>query len=292
MAYAIMRMAKIKDKRGVVMAVQHNNRSRIPENANPVKSKNNLVYGGSTSETMARFEQILPKKIRSNAVMAVELVFTASPDFNGNWGGYLRESLDWGLKTFGIDTEEKDIRPAIQYAVHHDEKTDHVHLIVVPMKDGKLNAKHFIGGSRDRMAELQQDFWETVGKKYGLERGKSREETRARHTHHRLADLDEREKKINEEKKLLELQRQDLNRIANEEFADNVGKKIVATFADTLRTKKANKPEIKKFWEENFSQDLRKFAESRVDNIRASLIAAAKQKRDLSKTKSQDILRS
>jgi len=199
MSFCIMRMAKIKSKRDVVMTLQHNTRERIPVNADPEKTKKNLIYGGTTLESMSRFEGLMPEKIRSNAVMAVELVFTASPDFNGNWGGYLQSALSWGLETFGIDPEKKDIRPAINYAVHHDESTPHLHLLVVPLKDGKLNAKSFIGGSRDRMAELQNDFYEKVGKKFELERGQSRQETRARHSHHSLAaksaELDEREKK-------------------------------------------------------------------------------------------------
>jgi hypothetical protein len=70
------------------------------------------------------------------------------------------------------------------------------------MKDGKLNANFFIGGSRDRMAELQEDFYEKVGKQFDLNRGRPREETKARHTPHTLAATaaknDEREKKLNE----------------------------------------------------------------------------------------------
>ena len=209
MSFAIMRMAKIKSKRDVVMSLQHNTRERMPLNADPEKTKKNLVYGGTTAETMVRFDGLMPQKIRKNAVLAVELVMTASPDFKGHWGAYLKDSLDWALDTFGIDKEKKDIRPAIQYAVHHDEQTPHIHLMVVPLKDGKLNAKHFIGGSRERMAELQQDFFEKVGKKHELERGRPREETRAKHSHHTLAtktaeldarakELDGKEKKLNE----------------------------------------------------------------------------------------------
>jgi len=208
MAFCIMRMAKIKDHRGVTMALQHNTRERFPENADPNLTKKNQTYGGSTAESLCRFEEILPGKIRKNAVLAVELVMTASPDFgsspaHGNMGDYLTACDNWALKTFGIDLNKKDIRPAIHVAHHYDEKTPHTHILIVPMKDGKLNASHFIGGSRQRMAELQEDFYQTVGKRFGLDRGRSRKETRARHTHHRLADLDDREKKISEAENLI-----------------------------------------------------------------------------------------
>jgi hypothetical protein len=195
-------MAKLKSHRDVTMALQHNTRERMPSNADPSKTAKNLVYGGSAAESLVRFDGLMPDKIRSNAVQCVELVFTASPDFNGDWGGYLRSALDWGLETFGIDPKQKDIRPAISYAVHHDETTPHLHLLVVPLKDGKLNAKHFIGGSRDRMAELQEDFYQKVGKKFDLERGRSAAETRSRHSHHTLAgktaELEKKDQQLRE----------------------------------------------------------------------------------------------
>jgi len=202
MAFCIMRMEKIKDRRGVTMALQHNTRDRQPDNADPSKAQKNAFYGGTALECGARFDGLMPEKVRKNAVLAVEMVLTASPDFgsspkHGNWGDYLTACDMWALKTFGIDLNKKgDIRPAIHVAHHYDEKTPHTHILIVPLKDGKLNAKHFIGGSRDRMAELQQSFYEDVGQRFGLDRGRPREETRAKHTHQNLAALDNREKEL------------------------------------------------------------------------------------------------
>jgi len=48
----------------------------------------------------------------------------------------------------------------------------------MPLKDGKLNAKAFIGGKKYRMVELQDDFFEKVGKPLGMERGVHREHVR------------------------------------------------------------------------------------------------------------------
>jgi len=182
------------------MALQHNTRARMPPNADPEKTKKNVNYGGDMLDCLARYEDIMPEKIRANAVVAVELVMTASPDFNGDWGGYLSACNKWALETFGIDPSKKNILPAIHYAHHYDESTPHTHMLIVPLKDGRLNARHYIGGSRDRMAELQNDFYEKVGQQFELERGQSRAETRARHTPHTLAmaaaELEEKEKKI------------------------------------------------------------------------------------------------
>jgi len=195
-----MRMGKIKSKRDVVMALQHNTRERIPVNSDPKKVGLNRALGGDTADCLRRFDSVMPDKVRKNAVLAVELVMTASPDFNGKWEDYLLECDKWALKTFGVDPKSSDLRPMIHAVHHYDEKTPHTHMIIVPVKDGKLNAKFFIGGSRDRMAELQNDFFETVGRPFKLERGLSRSETKARHTPHTLAgeaaELKEREKKL------------------------------------------------------------------------------------------------
>jgi len=195
-----MRMAKIKDSGSVVRSLQHNTRERMPANADPGRSEQNFNFGGTVSESMARFSGKLPGKIRSNAVMAVELVMTASPDFNGDWKGYLKGCDEWAMGLFGAEN-------LVHIAHHFDESTPHAHLVFTPLKDGKLNANHFIGGSRDRMVELQEDFYEKVGKRFDLERGQSKSETKARHTPHTLAEksaeLDRREEKIQLREKVL-----------------------------------------------------------------------------------------
>lgn len=208
MSFCIMRMAKLKGWMNVRMSLQHNTRERMPPNADPKWSGENYNYGGDTEDTMCRMDRVMPEKIRDNAVYAVEVVMTASPDFSGNWKEYLQACDKWAQGIFGKEN--------LMHINHHfDESTPHTHILFTPIKDGKLNAKHFIGGHRDRMAELQNDFYEKVGKQFELERGQSREETKARHAHHTLAgkaaeldekaaELDEREIKFSEKEKRLQ----------------------------------------------------------------------------------------
>ncbi len=54
--------------------------------------------------------------------------------------------------------------------VHVDETTPHLHLNFVPINDGRLSSKSLF--DRHKLAELQTELWEQVGKKYGLQRGK------------------------------------------------------------------------------------------------------------------------
>jgi hypothetical protein len=206
-----MRMAKIKDSGSVVRSLQHNTRERMPANADPQKTKKNDIWGGDADEAMKRFEDKLPSEVRKNAVLAVELVMTASPDFVGDWNKYLIDCEQWAKKLFGGD------KNLLSVAIHRDETTPHTHVLIMPLKDGRLNANHFIGGSRDRMAELQEDFYEKVGKRFELERGQSKSETKSRHSHHTLAgktaELDEREKAVSDREAKLNHAGEDFKRL-------------------------------------------------------------------------------
>jgi RNase H-fold protein (predicted Holliday junction resolvase) len=224
-------MAKIKSSWALRLSVQHNTRERIPENADPKKTPENQTAGGSSDEVIKLYNSNLPGKIRKNAVHAVEVVMTASPEFSGDWESYCGACNAWAVKLFG----EKNL---LSTAVHLDEKTPHVHAVFMPLKDGKLNAAHFIGGSKNRLQQLQNDFYENVGKRFGLERGRSRSETKSRHAPHtlagRTAELDEREKTVNAREKFLEKvvkeQEQKINRAAAavEEREKAVNEKIAA----------------------------------------------------------------
>lgn len=181
-----MRMAKLKSRVSLVRSAQHNTRERKPPNSDEARLGQNVMIGGTVEEIMKRYSGQLPASVRKNAVHAVEVVMTFSPghtfglEGSGSLIGYLNDCGQWVEGIFGKEN-------VLHIAKHWDETTPHVHALVMPLKDGKLNAKAFIGGSRDRMAELQNDFFEKVGRKHGLERGQSREETKARHSHHTLA---------------------------------------------------------------------------------------------------------
>ena len=57
----------------------------------------------------------------------------------------------------------------ISAVVHLDETTPHLHLNFVPINNGRLSSKSLF--DRQKLAQLQTELWEQVGKKYGLQRG-------------------------------------------------------------------------------------------------------------------------
>ena len=67
-------------------------------------------------------------------------------------------------------SERYDKENVVSAVVHLDESTPHLHFNLMPVTDGRLCAKELF--DRTALRDLQTDFYEAVGKKYGLERGK------------------------------------------------------------------------------------------------------------------------
>ena len=106
-------------------------------------------------------------KARSNSVMALDTIYTASPQFfqertNAENDKFFQDCLKFHNEHFGH---------IISAVVHYDETTPHLHIISVPLtKDGRLSARDVIG-NKAKMSKTQDQFFEQVGRGYGLERG-------------------------------------------------------------------------------------------------------------------------
>lgn len=106
-------------------------------------------------------------KTRSNSVVALDAIYTASGDFfkgksNEECNQYFRDCLQFHQRKFGH---------IVSAVVHYDETTPHLHVLSVPLtQDGRLSAREIIG-NRANLSRMQTEFFEQVGKGYGLERG-------------------------------------------------------------------------------------------------------------------------
>lgn len=105
-------------------------------------------------------------KTRSNSVVALDTVYTASREFfkttKYDRTDYFEDCLKFHEKRFGH---------VISATIHYDETTPHMHIISVPLTtDNRLSAKEIVG-NRTTMITMQDDFYEQVGKRYNLERG-------------------------------------------------------------------------------------------------------------------------
>ena len=116
---------------------------------------------------MSSIKDKLPEKRRKDAVLCVEYLITASPDWVG-WHKsdeqkYFDEAKKWLEDKHGKDN-------VIATTIHRDESTPHMIAYVVPLVDGRLNAKKFLGG-RQKLSDMQTDFAKSVGEPLGLVRG-------------------------------------------------------------------------------------------------------------------------
>jgi len=153
----------------VASSLQHCYRDRETPNADTEQTQYNQCFlSESTDEAMGRLRELLPEKRRKDAVLAVEYVMTASPEWfetatPREQAKFFTLSKIWLEEKYGKDR-------VVAAVVHRDEATPHLSAYVVPLtEDGRLSAKEFIG-SRKKMRDDQTSFAESVSR-LGLERG-------------------------------------------------------------------------------------------------------------------------
>ena len=169
MAYAIMRAKKLSNMGSVAASMQHCYRERKTLNADQERTPDNQHLGAkSTDEAMGKLRALLPEKRRKDAVLVVEYVMTASPEWFDKATpeqekAFFQRSLQWLADKYGADR-------IVTASIHRDEATPHLSAFVVPLtQDKRLSAKEFIG-SRDKMRADQTSYAACVAN-LGLERG-------------------------------------------------------------------------------------------------------------------------
>lgn len=168
--YAILRVKKLKTEVAVLGSMKHTFREQHTPNADPQKlASNTLIAATSTASGMQEFRSRLPEKVRKNGVLAIEYLFTGSPEAmaeksRDEQDRYLQDSLEWLKEKHGADN-------VFCAAIHRDETTPHLVAYVVPKDEkGKLNCRKFLG-ERGALRQMQSDFADRVGRKHGLKRG-------------------------------------------------------------------------------------------------------------------------
>lgn len=110
-------------------------------------------------------------RVRKNSTVAIDFIYSASKDF------FTSKTPEESLRYFQdcFDFHQKRFGHLISAVIHLDESTPHMHIVSVPLtKDNRLSARDVLGGPSDLM-RLQTDFFNDVGKAYGLERGAHRD---------------------------------------------------------------------------------------------------------------------
>ena len=195
MPYAILRTAKLKTAGNIGGLNDHLHRLRETPNADQELTHQNQQLRGSTdllADVQARLDAA-GCTVRKNAVLAVEHILTVSPEFlNFHKGekegrpvllggatdrerlsGFRDRALEWVDERYGKDN-------VVSAVLHLDEKTPHLHIVVVPVDErGKLNCRSYLGG-KDKMRAMQTSFaekMEPLGLVRGVEGSKSQHQT-------------------------------------------------------------------------------------------------------------------
>ena len=168
-----------KYKRGDIVGIERENER--DENYKPAKnpqidkSRTHLNYHTLPHEKKylafidERIKELAPKrKIKDDAVLITSFILGSDKEF---FEGISPETQ----KQFFSDcteffTERYGKENVVSAVVHLDESTPHLHFNLMPVTSGRLCAKELF--DRTALRELQTDFYEVVGKKYGLKRGK------------------------------------------------------------------------------------------------------------------------
>lgn len=211
--YAIIRTAKHTSLGTIAGIGHHLDRTRETPNADSRRAHLNRSWNGCAwvpwgdterqpgahlAAVQARLDDFQQRggKIQANAVLAIEVLMSASPeafkDPGFDFEGWLSAQTDYLAKRFG----ERNI---VAVVLHLDEETPHVHALIVPEierieRRGKkpanpdkprpaklkpvLAASHWVDG-RAKLAALQTDYASAMSR-FGLHRGKER--SGARHT--------------------------------------------------------------------------------------------------------------
>jgi hypothetical protein len=170
--YAILRFTKLKGG-SVAASDQHAERSRETPNADPERRHLNELLLGEDRELREMIaERVREEGVwrRKDSVEVVEVLLTATRAHFLDGEGELDEARvrRWEEKNVAW-LEGKYAGLVLKAVSHRDERTPHVTAFVLPVIEGRLNAKEFVGDRED--LERLQDEYAAAMKGLGLERG-------------------------------------------------------------------------------------------------------------------------
>ena len=231
-------------------SLSHTYRTRPTPNADENKLHLNKHMFETYNQCFFALKNAIPEKRRSNAVLCIEHLITASPDWSG-WNTekekeFFNKSLEFVKKKYGSEN-------VIAHSIHRDETTPHLIVYVTPIDEkGGLNAKKWLGG-RAKLSQTQTDFANEV-KSLGLERGLENSKARHKTLKKYYAVVNEPTPKLEEKKYEIEPINYDLiPKMGLLETTSSFNKKLEASYEDihfkyenqVLRLKEKHHEELK-----------------------------------------------
>lgn len=242
-SYLVCHMEKYH-KQDVAPIEKENERDEKYEASNPQidseRTKNNYRFTPYFGKTYTEFINGRIKELglspRKDAVVMNSFVLGSDKTF---FDGLSRvEQYNFFSDCYKFFAERYGEENIIAAVVHNDETTPHLHFNLMPVtKDGRLCSKQLF--DKPQLQQLQTDFYEEVGKRWGLQRGK--EGSQKKH----LSTVEFKAKKIIEQAKAIREENQvyadALEEAKSGEFSRNKGKlkqQAIAAVAENADLKK------------------------------------------------------
>ena len=175
-SYLVCHMEKYH-KQDVAPIEKENERDENYEASNPQidseRTRNNYRFTPYFGKTYTEFINGRIKELglspRKDAVVMNSFVVGSDKQF---FDGLSKvERYNFFSDCYKFFAERYGEENVIAAVVHNDETTPHMHLNLMPVtKDGRLCSKQFF--DKPQLQQLQTDFYEAVGKHWGLQRGK------------------------------------------------------------------------------------------------------------------------
>jgi len=169
---AFFRHDKLRGSGIILKAARHNKRAIQSEQGgyghiDPNRSHLNFKMMGPQTATEVdmlfkqKISEVRIAKTRKNQVLGIEFVFSLPSGHNLDLNQYFKACADWAGAEFGGMTN------ILSLDVHLDEGQDHAHLLLIPIKDGRLKGSDMMGGPSE-FTKRQLRFYESVGRQFGL----------------------------------------------------------------------------------------------------------------------------
>lgn len=175
---AFLRIKKLKGGSIITVAARHNRRVIQAElgatgSIEPTRSHlNETLTGPPTAADVGQLAKDLMAtagvvKLRKDAVMGLEIVFSLPPDTAIDDRAYFTACADWAGASFG------GAHNLLSVDIHRDEAAPHCHVLLLPLIAGRMDGSNLLGGKQKLMA-LQKDFHVKVASLYGLSKAPAR----------------------------------------------------------------------------------------------------------------------
>lgn len=185
--FCVMRFQKYQKNSCPCIDRHNNNREHLSGRKHSERQNENMTFRKYADKTtlhivndkIAEIKKRTGKTTPKNRVVVAEFVLTFSPEqtekIMAQKDEWIKSNIEWVKKEFESKGAE-----LFRWDLHMDETTPHIHAFILTTDEkGMFNGTQFFG--KKKMLENYQTTYAEAMEPYGLERGISKKETKARH---------------------------------------------------------------------------------------------------------------